>query len=426
MRKNLRSAMQLKPKEKKIKLKIKGMNKEISLEQFQKIKALDKKKLLWERDYYKTEIKNVERIYHNRKVVYDPDIMDRIKENREKELRETVYHLHKSLYNKTKLIPEDPSELYTQILENVKHIYTKILQEIGEKKADIMQRLNLRLTDCDYKQRKILAEKMAEQETILRSLHSFTFDMQKVKENYEVIQRKISSQIDSNFDLEQKLKVETHRYNQVNSLLKEYKIRINEMVKSINEIRKENSELVYVETDNERSVNKPFNNDGIINTEGIGNDTTGYETEGPMQLSSTGYNFKQTTLGSYSKGEQSELNTIYSLKKNYNKFLNKKDSLIKKTQSVIPHNAIYSCIIDSINKLKENPNYKAMFHFNNNVNSNNNSNNTSQSGNMAFIPVQNQEFRKDFMNELFSNKKLLSSLRDEGIHAFKRTLFERK
>ena len=35
--------MQLKPKEKKIKLKIKGMNKEISLEQFQKIKALDKK-----------------------------------------------------------------------------------------------------------------------------------------------------------------------------------------------------------------------------------------------------------------------------------------------------------------------------------------------------------------------------------------------
>ena len=48
------------PKIKK-KIKIKGLNQEVSLNQFKKIKALDKKKLIAERDNYKSQIKALEK-----------------------------------------------------------------------------------------------------------------------------------------------------------------------------------------------------------------------------------------------------------------------------------------------------------------------------------------------------------------------------
>ena len=45
----------------KKKIKIKGLNQEVSLNQFKKIKALDKKKLIAERDNYKSQIKALEK-----------------------------------------------------------------------------------------------------------------------------------------------------------------------------------------------------------------------------------------------------------------------------------------------------------------------------------------------------------------------------
>ena len=45
----------------KKKIKIKGLNQEVSLNQFKKIKALDKKKLITERDNYKSQIKALEK-----------------------------------------------------------------------------------------------------------------------------------------------------------------------------------------------------------------------------------------------------------------------------------------------------------------------------------------------------------------------------
>ena len=101
---------------KKIKLKIKGLNKEVSLHEFKKIKALDKKKLISERDSYKNQIKLLERDYHNLQVVYDPQIMDKISENREVDLRNTIYHISKQLFNKSKNLHAETDELYSQLL----------------------------------------------------------------------------------------------------------------------------------------------------------------------------------------------------------------------------------------------------------------------------------------------------------------------
>ena len=121
----------------KKKIKIKGLNQEVSLNQFKKIKALDKKKLIAERDNYKSQIKALEKEYNNLKVVYDPTIMKRIGQNRENELRTAIYHISKQLHNKNRVLKEDTNELYFQLLENIKQIYDKILEEINDKKLEI-------------------------------------------------------------------------------------------------------------------------------------------------------------------------------------------------------------------------------------------------------------------------------------------------
>ena len=388
----------------KKKIKIKGLNQEVSLNQFKKIKALDKKKLIAERDNYKSQIKALEKEYNNLQVVYDPTIMKRIGQNRENELRTAIYHISKQLHNKNRVLKEDTNELYFQLLENIKQIYDKILKEINDKKLDILQRIDLRLGDCDYKQKKLLDEKILEQETILRSLHAFTFDMQRVKDNYEVIRTKINSQLDSNFELEQKIKQEVHRNNQITSLLNEYKNRINDMVKSINEMK---TELNYNLPINKSEKMKQMK-DILSSTENIA--TTNIETE------YTNNNGRVNTV-STNNINRSEANALWFLNRNYKCLLSKRNNILRKHNDTIPDNAIYNTVIKTINKMKHGANYMSMF---------NTSNYKYLDKNMITIPIQNQDFRKEFMNELLNNGELLHALQDDTINSFNRNLFVRK
>ena len=387
---------------KKIKLKIKGLNKEVSLHEFKKIKALDKKKLISERDIYKNQIKLLERDYHNLQVVYDPQIMDKISENREVDLRNTIYHISKQLFNKSINLHAETDELYSQLLENIKKIYQKVLKEISDKRLDIIQRIELRLGDCEYRQKKLLDEKITEQETILRSLHSFTYDMQRVKDNYEIIRKKINHLLESNFELEQKIKKENHRYSQINSLLKEYKNRINDMVKSINEMRVENevNQTNILKTEKGKTMNDIF-----TNTENM---ATNIETE------FTNINNRLNTVSTVQN--KNESNSILLLNKNYKYMLNKKNYIEKKHNNTIPDNSIYNTVIKTLNKMKHSANYWSMFNINSKV----------LSTSMRTIPIQNQEFRKEFMQELLNNPELLEAINDDSNNTFKRNLFVRK
>ena len=57
--------------------------------------------------------------------------------------------------------------------------------------------------------------------------------MQRVRENYGIIRNKISNLSEKNFELEQRIKIEDQKYDKIYSLLREYKVRINNMAHTI-------------------------------------------------------------------------------------------------------------------------------------------------------------------------------------------------
>ena len=406
-------------KKRYIKLQVKGYTKKISYNEFQRIKALDKKKLINTRDTLKNRIKTKELEYFNNKTVYDPKIMDKIAEKREIELRTTIFHMSNALHNRHKNLKEESQKLYSEVLNNIKIIYDKVLNDILEKKNNIRQRINLRLIDCDYRQKKLLDEKIQEQEMILRNLHSFTYEMQRVKENYEILRNKIDNINDKNFDLETKIRLEINRYNQINSLLKEYKVRINNMVKAINRFREREKQNI----ENEKNANEKNNISNL-------RIKTGLETEYTYQKNSkrnssafpqltTTNDFKTTENAIDDESDNDDFNfndseQIIKMKKRLNsaqnstmilnRSLNKINTKIlyynNLLHSQIPDNKIYKVIKRILDSKRNNKKYKIVSGINNNL----------LNENMKNLPIQNKEFRKEFMKSLFEDRELLSIL----------------
>ena len=411
-------------KKRYIKLQVKGYTKKISYNEFQKIKALDKKKLINTRDTLKNRIKIKELEYFNNKTVYDPKIMDKISEKREIELRTTIFHMSNALHNRHKNLKEESQILYSEVLKNIKIIYEKVLNDILEKKNNIRQRINLRLIDCDYRQKKLLDEKIQEQEMILRNLHSFTYEMQRVKENYEILRNKIDNINDKIFDLEQKIRLEINRYNQINSLLKEYKVRINNMVKAINRFRerekqnlenekisneKNNISNLRIKTALETEYTYPKNSkrnssafpqltttNEFKTTENINEDD--FDNE---EFNINNNNFEQ--INKMKKRLNSAQNSALILNKRLNKINTKTLYYNNLIHSQIPDNKIYKVIKRILDSKRNNKKYKIVSGINNNL----------LNENMKNLPIQNKEFRKEFMKSLFEDRELLSVLNEK-------------
>ena len=411
-------------KKRYIKLQVKGYTKKISYNEFQKIKALDKKKLINTRDTLKNRIKIKELEYFNNKTVYDPKIMDKISEKREIELRTTIFHMSNALHNRHKNLKEESQILYSEVLKNIKIIYEKVLNDILEKKNNIRQRINLRLIDCDYRQKKLLDEKIQEQEMILRNLHSFTYEMQRVKENYEILRNKIDNINDKIFDLEQKIRLEINRYNQINSLLKEYKVRINNMVKAINRFReREKQNLENEKISNEKNNISNLRIKTALETEYTYPKNSKRNSSAFPQLTTTN-EFKTTENINEDDFDNEEFNInnnnfvqINKMKKRLNSaqnsalILNKRLNKINtKTlyynnliHSQIPDNKIYKVIKRILDSKRNNKKYKIVSGINNNL----------LNENMKNLPIQNKEFRKEFMKSLFEDRELLNVLNEK-------------
>ena len=114
----IKTEAQISPiKKKYIKFKINGLKQQISYNEFQYIKSLDKKKLLSERDNIKYKIKANENEYENNLIIYKPKIMNKISSAREEELRTTIYHMSNALQNRKKDLKKESEELYLEILK---------------------------------------------------------------------------------------------------------------------------------------------------------------------------------------------------------------------------------------------------------------------------------------------------------------------
>ena len=385
------------PKKRYITLKIKDYKKQVSFGEFQRIKALDKKKLISTRDATKAKIKDTETQYKNNKIVYEPEIMNKIAVLREKELRTTIYHMSKALQSKSQNLEEETVKLYEEILINIKKIFEKVSKEIEEKKIEILQRIQIRLNECDNRQRKLLEKKIAEQETILRNLHTFTYEMQRVRENYGIIKNKISNLSEKNFELEQRIKLEDQKYDKIYSLLREYKVRINNIAHTIEKYKKEEKGEKEEKEENEKVEDIQKENKLELKNLILNNIETEYTNN---KVTTTNNNNKNKSLRPNSVKESMAFNLMNKSIKQFNNKINFYENL---NYQEIPDNKLYNCLIKIIDTMKNSKDYKIVSGVNN----------TLLSNNMKILPLQNKEFRKDFMDKLFNNYELLQAF-EEG------------
>ena len=392
------------PQKKYITLKIKGYKKQVSFLEFQRVKSLDKKKLFSTRDIIKAKIKDTDNEFKNKEMVYEPELMNNIALLREKELRTTIFHMAKALQSKNEKIEEETFKLYEEILNNIKKIFDKVSKEIEEKKLDILQRINVRLNECDNRHRKILEKKIHEQEIILRNLHTFTYEMQRVRENYTVIKNKILNLSENNFDLEQKIKIEEQKYDKIYSLLREYKVRINNLSHDIENLKKEKEE-------NEKS--KFLEKTKIIKIKPI--------KKLLLNNIETDYTNNKNTTTNHNKSARNRPKSVkesmaFSLmNKSIKQYTNKSCFYDNLSYQEIPDNKIYKSLIKIIDTMKNSKDYKIVSGVNN----------TLLNNNMKILPLQNKEFRKDFMDKLFSDYDILEAFK-EGENEFVNKPFNKR
>ena len=90
------------------------------------------------------------------------------------------------------------NELSGQILSNIKTLEEQTKIDIKEKKKDMETRIKLRLVDSEINFNKELDKKVKEQQDILKSLHEFTQDMKRIKDNYNSIKEKADNFLKEN------------------------------------------------------------------------------------------------------------------------------------------------------------------------------------------------------------------------------------
>ena len=93
---------------------------------------------------------------------------------------------------------ENIKALNDEILENIKTLEAQSKQDIREKKKDMETRIKLRLVDSEINYNRELEKKVQDQQGILRTLHEFTQDMTKIKNNYNSIKDKVDYYINEN------------------------------------------------------------------------------------------------------------------------------------------------------------------------------------------------------------------------------------
>lgn len=157
---------------------------------------------------------------------------------RESELRNHIHSLSSRVHlREVDKIKEIMQDLYDQVTENIDDVHLKIKEEILEKRKDIENRINIRLMDSDYRHRKVLDEKVKEQEGLLRSLHSITQDMARIKDNYLSVRKRIENFQRTSFEYSQLIEDEEFKNKKLKLELKQFKIYLNNLN---NEIKKHN------------------------------------------------------------------------------------------------------------------------------------------------------------------------------------------
>ena len=181
--------------------------------------------------------------------------------DRENELRGHINNLLIKYRTKDpELNIQNINELSGQILTNIKTLEEQTKIDIKEKKKDMETRIKLRLVDSEINYNKELDKKVKEQQDILKSLHEFTQDMKRIKDNYNSIKEKADNFLKENDFYKNEIK----KYEEKNEDLK------NEIMKLKHINNKMNIKLMgNKEKEKEEKNENIFEDDDIIDTNNL-------------------------------------------------------------------------------------------------------------------------------------------------------------
>ena len=186
--------------------------------------------------------------------------------DRENELRGHINNLLIKYRTKDpELNIQNINELGGQILANIKTLEEQTKIDIKEKKKDMETRIKLRLVDSEINYNRELEKKVKEQQEVLKSLHEFTQDMKRIKDNYNSIKEKADSYLKENDFYKNEIK----KYEEKNEELK------NEIMKLKHENNKMNIKLMgnkQKKIEEEKEENKLWEDSEHIDTNNLVNE----------------------------------------------------------------------------------------------------------------------------------------------------------
>ena len=186
--------------------------------------------------------------------------------DRENELRGHINNLLIKYRTKDpELNIQNINELGGQILANIKTLDEQTKIDIKEKKKDMETRIKLRLVDSEINYNRELEKKVKEQQEVLKSLHEFTQDMKRIKDNYNSIKEKADSYLKENDFYKNEIK----KYEEKNEELK------NEIMKLKHENNKMNIKLMgnkQKKLEEEKDENKLWEDSEHIDTNNLVNE----------------------------------------------------------------------------------------------------------------------------------------------------------
>lgn len=449
------------PKEKMIKLRYHGIETRVPFEEFMTVKNMDKQKLQATKDSMIQIMKRKKEFYKNQDDVYDMEILNKIAEDRENELRNAVVDLQKEIRRDRQRSNKELEFLYTNVLCEAKNICDKVSDEIDKRKSDLMDRIMLSIANCDYKQAQLLDAKLKEQEDLFRHLHMFTYEMQQVRDNFDSALKKISVLTESNFNLKKKIFQEKLKFKHISSLMKEYKSRIKTMSDRINKYNQTTNQLLteeeqlIAETNPNQTKKNKINKLKIDEIHTLNSINRPFSSTGPFlrttsninSYRNTNYTINNTNPNNFfeyknTKSDEEEKvkdfnkhisnyasnnnlidvnnacirdNIIYEID-NYNPFKQNSINVLKKNIKIwnnrikkvqmkikesIPDNVLYQSLTDIVEGLRKDKCNKMVGGINNNL----------VKTNMRALPVQNKQFRKIFVDILFRNKNILEAIK---------------
>ena len=186
--------------------------------------------------------------------------------DRENELRGHINNLLIKYRTKDpELNIQNINELGGQILANIKTLDEQTKIDIKEKKKDMETRIKLRLVDSEINYNRELEKKVKEQQEVLKSLHEFTQDMKRIKDNYNSIKEKADNYLKENDFYKNEIK----KYEEKNEELK------NEIMKLKHENNKMNIKLMgnkQKKLEEEKDENKLWEDSEHIDTNNLVNE----------------------------------------------------------------------------------------------------------------------------------------------------------